>query len=41
MFGTDLPMGADVDALYAVVDRLPADQVAAIKAGNAREVFAL
>jgi aminocarboxymuconate-semialdehyde decarboxylase len=41
MFGTDLPMGADVGALYAVVDRLPADQAAAIRAGNARDVFAL
>jgi aminocarboxymuconate-semialdehyde decarboxylase len=41
MFGTDLPMTADVDTLYAVVDRLPADQAAAIRAGNARRLFEL
>lgn len=41
MFGTDLPMSADVDRLYAVIDRLPPDQVAAIKAGTARTVFGL
>lgn len=41
MFGTDLPMSADVDTLYALVDRLPADQAAAIKAGNARDLFGL
>lgn len=41
MFGTDLPMSADVDTLYALVDRLPADQAAAIRAGNARNLFGL
>lgn len=41
LFGTDLPMTADVDTLYAIVDRLPADQAAAIKAGNARDLFGL
>ncbi|MEP4380585.1 MAG: amidohydrolase family protein [Alphaproteobacteria bacterium] len=41
MFGTDLPMSADVEKLYAVVDRLPADQVKAIKAGTARRLFGL
>jgi aminocarboxymuconate-semialdehyde decarboxylase len=41
MFGTDLPMPADVDTLYALVDRLPADQAAAIRAGNARKLFGL
>jgi aminocarboxymuconate-semialdehyde decarboxylase len=41
MFGTDLPMTADVDTLYAVVDRLPADQAAAIRAANARRLFGL
>lgn len=41
MFGTDLPMSADVEALYAVVDRLPADQVKAIRSGNAQRLFGL
>ncbi len=41
MFGTDLPMGADVDALHALVDALPADQARAIRTANARAVFAL
>jgi len=41
MFGTDLPMSADVETLYAVVDRLPSDQVKAIKAGTARRLFGL
>ncbi|MEK9660642.1 MAG: amidohydrolase family protein, partial [Alphaproteobacteria bacterium] len=41
MFGTDLPMPADVDKLYALVDRLPADQAAAIRSGNARDLFGL
>jgi aminocarboxymuconate-semialdehyde decarboxylase len=41
MFGTDLPMPADVDTMYALVDRLPADQAAAIRAGNARKLFGL
>ena len=41
MFGTDLPMSADVETLYAVVDRLPPDQVKAIKAGTAQKLFGL
>lgn len=41
MFGTDLPMSADVETLYAVVDRLPADQVKAIKSGTAQRLFGL
>lgn len=41
MFGTDLPMPADVDRLYALVDRLPGDQAARIRSGNARELFGL
>lgn len=41
MFGTDLPMSADVETLYAVVDQLPADQVKAIKAGTAQKLFGL
>jgi len=41
MFGTDLPMGADVDALHELVDGLPGDQARAIRSGNARQVFAL
>jgi len=41
MFGTDLPMSADVEILYAVVDRLPPDQVQAIKAGTAQRLFGL
>jgi aminocarboxymuconate-semialdehyde decarboxylase len=41
MFGTDLPMTADVDTLYAVVDGLPADQAAAIRSANARRLFGL
>ena len=41
MFGTDLPMSADVEMLYAVVDRLPPDQVQAIKAGTAQRLFGL
>jgi aminocarboxymuconate-semialdehyde decarboxylase len=41
MFGTDLPMSADVETLYAMVDRLPADQVKAIKAGTAQRLFGL
>jgi hypothetical protein len=34
-------MSADVEALYAVVDWLPADQVKAIKAGTAQRLFGL
>ena len=41
MFGTDLPMSADVETLYAVIDGLPADQVKAIKAGTAQRLFGL
>jgi aminocarboxymuconate-semialdehyde decarboxylase len=41
MFGTDLPMSADVDRLYAVIDHLPADQARAIRSENAQALFGL
>jgi aminocarboxymuconate-semialdehyde decarboxylase len=41
MFGTDFPMPADIPKLYSLIDRLPGDQVAAIKAKNAERVFGL
>ena len=41
MFGTDLPMPADVPRLYSLIDTLPADQADAIKCGNALRMFGL
>ena len=41
MFGTDFPMPADIPKLYSLIDRLPDDQVAAIKGGNAQKMFNL
>lgn len=41
MFGTDLPMPADVPKLYGLIDALPADQAAAIKGKNAEKMFGL
>jgi len=41
MFGTDLPMPADVGKLYDLVDGRPADEAAAIRGGNAVRVFGL
>lgn len=41
MFGTDLPMPADVSKLFELVDARPADEAAAIRGGNAARVFGL
>jgi aminocarboxymuconate-semialdehyde decarboxylase len=41
MFGTDLPMPADVPKLYELVDARPADEATAIRGGNAARVFGL
>lgn len=41
LFGTDLPMPADVPKLYEIIDRLPADQRDAVKGGNAQRIFNL
>ena len=41
MFGTDFPMPADIPKLYSLIDRYPADQRDAIKAGNAQRIFGL
>lgn len=41
MFGTDLPMPADVPKLFELVDARPADEAAAIRGGNAARVFGL
>jgi aminocarboxymuconate-semialdehyde decarboxylase len=41
LFGTDLPMPADVPKLYEIIDRLPADQRDAVKGGNAERIFNL
>jgi aminocarboxymuconate-semialdehyde decarboxylase len=41
MFGTDLPMPADVSKLYALVDGSPADEATAIRGANAVRVFDL
>lgn len=41
LFGTDFPMPADIPKLYSLIDRLPGDQVAAIKGKNAETLFSL
>ena len=41
MFGTDLPMPADVPKLYDLVDGRPAEEIAAIRGDNAVRVFGL
>ena len=41
MFGTDQPMPSDVPRLNMLIDRLPSDQVAAIKGKNAEKTFNL
>ncbi|MCZ6604929.1 MAG: amidohydrolase family protein [Alphaproteobacteria bacterium] len=41
LFGTDFPMPADIPKLHALIDRLPDDQAAAIKGGNAERIFNL
>lgn len=41
MFGTDFPMPYNIGKLNANIDRLPPDQAAAIKGGNARRLFNL
>ena len=41
MFGTDFPMPADISKLKKLVERLPKDQISAIKNGNAVTVFGL
>lgn len=41
MFGTDFPMPANIPKLFSLIDRLPGDQVSAIKGGNAERIFQL
>ena len=41
MFGTDLPMPADVPKLYDLIDGRGAEEAAAIRGGNAARVFGL
>lgn len=41
MFGTDLPMPADVPKLFDLIDQRPSDQAAAIRGKNAERVFGL
>ena len=41
MFGTDLPMPADVSKLFELVDGRPADEATAIRGGTAVKVFGL
>lgn len=41
MFGTDFPMPADISKLKNLVERLPEDQITAIKNKNAATVFTL
>jgi len=41
MFGTDLPMPADVGKLYELVDGRPAGEAAAIRGANAIKLFGL
>lgn len=41
LFGTDLPMPADMPRLFELVDARPADEVAAIRGDNAARVFGL
>ena len=41
LFGTDLPMPADPDKLYQIIDHRPPDEAAAIRGGNAQRIFGL
>lgn len=41
LFGTDLPMPADPEKMYAIIDHRPADEAAAIRGGNAQRIFGL
>ena len=41
MFGTDLPMPADVSKLFELIDGRPADEATEIRGGTAVKVFGL